>query len=271
MSGQHNARAMGHEGRNVRTPTLDWIAEDGVRFPRAYCNNPICGPSRLSYITGQYPHTHRHVGNDLHEFPQRNPNTIWAVARRHGYQTALIGKSHMIGEWDREGFEYIRYCDLTEADRMDPLTNHYFRYLVEQGIAEDYRQGRLPQDHPGRGTLKFESAMSYEHSLEAWTGRETRRPSTVSGVGASMRSARVGKRSTRMRRTWFPANAPPVSDDRRQFRASATTYLRARQVTGTRPANLTCSISSRAGGSAHEFRDRHHRHASLRPRRRAWQ
>ena len=58
MSDQHNASCIGAAGHpDVKTPHLDAIAADGVLADRAYCNNPICGPSRCSMITGLYPHT----------------------------------------------------------------------------------------------------------------------------------------------------------------------------------------------------------------------
>ncbi|MBM4087436.1 MAG: sulfatase, partial [Planctomycetes bacterium] len=47
MSDQHNAGSMSCAGHpNVRTPNLDRVAAAGIRFTRAYCNNPICAPSR---------------------------------------------------------------------------------------------------------------------------------------------------------------------------------------------------------------------------------
>lgn len=173
ISDQHNARCMGHEGRNVRTPNLDWIAHSGARFTQAFCNNPICAPSRTSFITGQYCHTHRHLGNGLIDYPEGNPDTLSAVARRHGYQTALIGKAHMIRQWDEQGFEHIRYCDLCDAQRNDPLTCHYFKHLVDNDLAGLYDQGTLPADHPGKRTHWFISPIPHEHSLEVWTGNET--------------------------------------------------------------------------------------------------
>jgi arylsulfatase A-like enzyme len=39
-------------GRQVRTPNLDRLVNDGVAFERAYCNNPICAPSRVSFLAG---------------------------------------------------------------------------------------------------------------------------------------------------------------------------------------------------------------------------
>jgi len=54
MTDQHNAGSMSCAGHpSVRTPNLDRIARQGVRFTSAYCNNPICAPSRISFATSQ--------------------------------------------------------------------------------------------------------------------------------------------------------------------------------------------------------------------------
>jgi len=174
MSDQHNANCLGVNGNSVvRTPNLDALATRGVNFARAYCNNPICGPSRLCLHSGQYVHTHGHFGNSLFEYPERNPNTLGAQLRRYGYQTALIGKGHMIGQWNEEAFEHIRYCDLCDARHTDPTTCHYFAYLVENGLAELYEDGspgpELAHTLDGSGPAR----LPYEHSLEHWTGNET--------------------------------------------------------------------------------------------------
>ncbi len=174
MSDQHNAGSMGCAGHpNVRTPNLDRLAESGVRFTRAYCNNPICSPSRISYVSGQYPHTHRVVGNNNFEFQDRNPATLGATLRRHGYQTAMIGKGHMIREWDEEAYEHLRYCDLCDADRRDPRKNHYFKYLIDNGIGDMYEDGSLPRDHEAISRKHAISGLPYEHTNEAYTGRES--------------------------------------------------------------------------------------------------
>jgi arylsulfatase A-like enzyme len=144
-----------------------------VRFTRAYCNNPICAPSRISFITGQYPHTHRILGNDDFELDDQNSATLGATFRRQGYQTAVIGKSHMVKKWDAEGFEHIRYCDLCDADRRDPTTHHYFKYLLDHGLADQYEDGTLPPGHPARRDGCAVAQLPYEHSIEHWTGEET--------------------------------------------------------------------------------------------------
>lgn len=176
MADQHNASCMGASGHpDVQTPNLDKLAKEGVIFNQAFCNNPVCSPSRLCYMSGQYCHTHQFMGNENFEFDHENPDSVGALFRRNGWQTALIGKAHMLKKWDDEAFEYIRYCDLCDAERRDPRTCHYFNYLVENGLADKYEDGALPADHPytklGYATMK----LPYKHTLEAWTGEETLR------------------------------------------------------------------------------------------------
>ena len=173
MSDQHNAACLGAAGHpDVRTPNLDALAADGVRFENAFCNNPICAPSRISMIAGQYPHTTGVTGNDVFDIDVENPGTLATFLRRHGYQTALIGKGHMIGSWDRDGFEHIRYCDLCDAERDHPRSCHYFDHLVRHGLADKYDLGSLPAGHPGHGMRPFVSEIPHEHSVENWTGNQ---------------------------------------------------------------------------------------------------
>ncbi len=174
MSDQHNANCTGYRQHpNVRTPNLDRIAAGGVDFTQAYVNNPVCSPSRICLMTGQYVHTHGFHGNVNFEYPESNPHTLACQLRRYGYQTALIGKSHMVGRWDREGFEHVRYCDMADAERGDPTTNHYFQYLDRLGLADFYEEG-TPK--PGQAYTMDGSGparLPYEHSIERFTGRET--------------------------------------------------------------------------------------------------
>jgi arylsulfatase A-like enzyme len=174
MSDQHNARCAGFAGHpNVRTPNLDRIAERGVNFSHAFCNNPICSPSRICFITGQYMRTHGMFGNDHAEYPVPEPDTIACQFRRYGYQTGLFGKSHMVRRWDEDGFETIRYTDLCDALHDDPTTTHYFRYLDERGLADWYEEGnpKRGQEYTLDGSAP--ALLPYEHSIERYTGNET--------------------------------------------------------------------------------------------------
>ncbi len=174
MTDQHNAKCMSWAGHpNVRTPNLDRLARRGVRFTRAYCNNPICAPSRVSFVTGQQCHTHRILGNNIFELDDRNPDTMGACFRRYGYQTAMIGKAHMVKNWDEEAYEHIRYCDLCDAVRKDPRQNHYFKYLIDHGLADRYEDGALPRSHPAIAQGHGVAGLPYRHTIEHWTGEET--------------------------------------------------------------------------------------------------
>jgi choline-sulfatase/uncharacterized sulfatase len=172
MSDQHNANCTGYAGHpDVKTPNLDKLAANSVNFVNGFANNPICSPSRICFHTGQYMRTHRMYGNYHNWYMKSNPDTLGSLFRRYGYQTALIGKSHMIPLWDREGFEHIRYTDLCDAERNDPCSCHYFDYLCQHGLADGYEEGT---EKPGQDMLdgRKPSQLPYEHTIEAFTGRE---------------------------------------------------------------------------------------------------
>jgi arylsulfatase A-like enzyme len=76
----------------VRTPNLDRLAAEGVRFDRAYCNSPVCTASRQSFLTGRYPRT---LGVTLLQTPlPEGEQTLATLLRAAGYDTAAIGKMH---------------------------------------------------------------------------------------------------------------------------------------------------------------------------------
>ena len=79
----------------MRTPRIDGLASEGVRFDRAYTSCPVCAPSRSSIFTGNYPHTTGVLGNNI---PMGN--NIVTVGQRlmdNGYNTAYTGKWHLDG------------------------------------------------------------------------------------------------------------------------------------------------------------------------------
>ena len=66
MSDEHSRRVLGcYNHPMIRTPNLDALAARGVRFTDAYCNSPICVPSRASFHTGRYPHQIRFWDNAM--------------------------------------------------------------------------------------------------------------------------------------------------------------------------------------------------------------
>lgn len=83
---------------NAKTPHMDRLAEQGTVFTNAYCQAPICGPSRASVMTGLYPHTtgiYGHINDE--EIRSVSRETAWCTYlpeyfHQHGYITAGIGK-----------------------------------------------------------------------------------------------------------------------------------------------------------------------------------
>jgi len=94
MTDEHNPRIIGCYGDAlVKTPTLDGLAARGVRFTSAYCQNPICVPSRVSLVSGRMPSHLQTFGNTANQ-KYENITTLADVFVKAGYQTAWFGKTH---------------------------------------------------------------------------------------------------------------------------------------------------------------------------------
>ncbi len=171
MSDQHNATCMGCAGHPVvKTPNLDSIAQAGTRYTNAFANNPICAPSRICFMTGQHVHTHGYYGNKNTDITAENRLFLPSVLRNYGYQTAFVGKAHLVRKWLEEGFEQHSVCDMVDARQGQPESCDYFKYLQENGLADYYEEG---SPKPGQEYTLDGSApaqLPYEHSIERFTG-----------------------------------------------------------------------------------------------------
>jgi arylsulfatase A-like enzyme len=94
MTDQHRADYLGCYGHPVlKTPHIDSLAAKGTRFENCYVASPVCMPNRASLMTGRMPSAHRVRMNGIPLSLQEN--TFVELLRVRGYQTALIGKSHL--------------------------------------------------------------------------------------------------------------------------------------------------------------------------------
>ncbi len=102
---------MGNSGHPVvQTPHLDRFAERSYTFDNAYCNYPICTPSRLSMLTGRYPHQ---IGAwDLGVIPDRQYQTWGDYLTEADYETVLCGRTHFNGTDRLHGFSHRLLDDL---------------------------------------------------------------------------------------------------------------------------------------------------------------
>ena len=103
MSDEHSKRVLGCNGHPmIRTPNLDRLAARGVRFTDAYCNSPICVPSRASFQTGRYVHDIRFWDNAI-AYDGSVPS--WAHRlKAAGHRVDSIGKLHFRSPDDDNGF-----------------------------------------------------------------------------------------------------------------------------------------------------------------------
>ena len=104
MSDEHGPMFSGTYGHPiVKTPNMDRIAKEGTTFDVAYCNSPLCVPSRASFMTGKYNHK---VGVYDGSSPLAVDAITWPyLLGDQGYHVALSGKMHLVGPDPLHGFE----------------------------------------------------------------------------------------------------------------------------------------------------------------------
>jgi len=191
FSDQHRHDVMGCAGHPlVQTPNLDRLSGEGARFTRAWCQSPVCQPSRASLITGRYTEQLGMFSN-TGDFDRKWP-TVMQSLKSAGYETASIGKTHYHGYPTREmldagggPYDLRKYTDsvkhfgwdyvLEEFDKYahasSRLRSPYTDYLQELGLLEDYREQikgvfRLTRTH-WRGET---SCIPQEHDLTSFIG-----------------------------------------------------------------------------------------------------
>ncbi|KAJ9359059.1 putative choline sulfatase [Paecilomyces variotii] len=98
----------------IKTPNLERLAKDGVVFDNAYCNSPLCAPSRFTMVTGQLPSKIGGYDNAA-DLPADVP-TYAHYLRNEGYHTALAGKMHFCGPDQLHGYEQRLTSDIYPGD-----------------------------------------------------------------------------------------------------------------------------------------------------------
>lgn len=159
LTDQHRLSAVGCYGDTpCRTPHIDRLAQEGVRFAQAYTTCPVCSPARASLITGLYPHrngitTNIHeIGCSVQELAD-TPSLLPHRLRAAGYQLGYTGKWHL-------------GSDATRNPTFDaPSTPCLPRHLGFQG-----------QSFPGHGDgghrypeyQDYLAAHGWQHALQPW-------------------------------------------------------------------------------------------------------
>lgn len=135
---QFRADALAHLGNPASvTPNLDRIArEDGISFENAYCQNPVCTPSRCSFMSGWYPHTNGH--RIMHYMMHRDEPVLLRTLKENGYHVFWAGKNDLVPPTDFETCCDEKYDparpdpDLHSFDdwRGDPNGDNYYSFYA---------------------------------------------------------------------------------------------------------------------------------------------
>ncbi len=143
---------------DAKTPHIDRLAQEGVRFEQFYVNSPICSPSRVAISTGQYPqrwrvtsylaHRKANVNRGMAQWLDPKAPMVARMLKRAGYATGHFGKWHMGGQRDVADAPLI-----TEYGFDRSLTN--FEGLGPRILPmKDAYDGKEPRSH-GLGSAKL--------------------------------------------------------------------------------------------------------------------
>ena len=193
-SDQQRWDTLGRLNPAIHTPNLDRLSRAGILFDRGYTVNPVCTPSRVSILTGQYPSRHGcyHVGTNL---PDDYAPTLSARLSDAGYFTGLLGKAHFrackdpaslesapqvhdldfFRDWTGpyHGFEYAR---LVIGHTSEPHASgmHYGAWLQDQGISlpeffdihdyDHYGEWSLPAEYHGSRWVADETIAAIDRA-----------------------------------------------------------------------------------------------------------
>jgi N-sulfoglucosamine sulfohydrolase len=148
----------------VQTPNIDSLAEDGIRFSRAFCVAPQCSPSRATLFTGRYPHSNGVMGLTHANFAwDLNPDErhVGGLLQGQGYRTGLVGIHHESRYAPAEevagrlGMDRVRLGGRAEkvTDNALALLEEFSDgerpFYLQVGFTEPHRLAAKTRDEPG--------------------------------------------------------------------------------------------------------------------------
>lgn len=136
MTDQQTADAMSIAGnKNLHTPAMDKLAQNGIRFTKAYCAQPLCTPSRASIMSGKMPYETGFIGNAPEKDGQWPDDILMMgkILQNGGYKTGYVGKWHLpipTSKKSQHGFEYIENTSF--QDYNDAATPSFCARFIKE-------------------------------------------------------------------------------------------------------------------------------------------
>lgn len=133
MSDDHAYQAISaYDSGLIKTPNIDRISNQGIKFNKAFVTNSICAPSRAVILTGKYSHLNGVPGNG--QVFDGNQQTFPKILHQNGYQTSIIGKWHLKSK--PTGFDYYNVLP-GQGDYYNPNFIKQGKDTVYQGYVTD--------------------------------------------------------------------------------------------------------------------------------------
>ena len=172
MTDQHRYDALRANGNQIiRTPNLDRLAARSANFSHAFVQSPVCVPSRISYLTGRYPHSHK---NRVNYTPVKGREVLIQQRMKDaGYRTGSVGKLHFYPPTNEHarstGFDRVWLDDgVGQTDKF----SDYVKWRKENDPKAAVPYHSTVKD-AAPGTNPFRAAIDAKYTPTAWTGMKT--------------------------------------------------------------------------------------------------
>jgi len=172
MSDQLRADCLGANGNHlIRTPYIDRLAVESANLVNTFVQAPVCVPSRISFFSGRYPHSHR---NRVNYTPCDHREVLMQrLLQQAGYQTGSVGKLHFYpptADHARStGFDQVLLDDGV------PKTDPYSDYVKWRKIHDP--NAKIPYDATAKerapGKNPHRAVIDYQFTPTAWVGAKT--------------------------------------------------------------------------------------------------
>jgi arylsulfatase len=174
--------------KKVRTPNIDRLSDEGIRFDNHFIQNPLCMPSRWSIFTGRYPKNHGIRDNGV--LFGNNEDTLARVFKANAYNTAAIGKMHLTPRlmckeeedenWPDDDFGFDHKCLTDDAKTgeylkyLKKVDKDTYKYVMDQGISKvkEDLSSKVQRSFDTAPQLK-ENSIPYELHQSSWIADNT--------------------------------------------------------------------------------------------------